>query len=385
MSVSLQVSIGEAIDKLTILAIKCKKIQDERLLDVKKEYEYLYEMLKMYVDTYKYYYNLLYKTNLEIWDVQDQIREEQIQEKERDRYYKQIVDLNDSRFLIKKKLNVLCESSFKEQKGYKLRKLFLVMHLGLGDACTMIGAIRYFSLFYDQVEIGSKQKNLANVRSMFSDDSSIIVHPIPNDWSGEYFTYIQLVNRQEYDVINTGICHPHIKDKITHPFFQHRKKRNTKHFLYQFYENSRLDQSIYSSHFYIPPSSKSKELYARTQPLKVVFHHDQASDGIVFIPGVDSYISNNDYLVLNPNRNVYPPRNPRYVFAQMFVGHAFLDYIDCIQNAYAIYVTDSSFFACMLPMAEKGDLNAAVLVCKPRSYDYQTHGIGARFTYLTDT
>ena len=385
MSVELVVSIGEAIDKLTILDIKRTKITDDRIKDVVNEYDYLYLKVRVHVKMYAYYYDLLYKTNLEIWEVQDQIRYNQILERERDTCYKRIVDLNDSRFLIKKKLNMLCESVFKEQKGYTPRKLFLVTHLGLGDACTMIGAIRYFSLFYDQVELGSKQKNLGNVRAMFSDDSSIVVHPIPNDWTGEYSTLIQLSNRAGYDVINTGFCHSVIKDKIAHPFFQHRpKKNNATHFLHQFYENARLEQSIYSTHFYLPLSKASNELYVRTQPFKVVFHHDQASDGTVCIPSVNTYISDSEYLVVNPNRNVYPIDNPRYAFAQTFVGQPFLDYIECIRNAHAIYVTDSSFFACMLPMAEKGELRASILVCKPRTSDYSKHGIGPRFTYLTD-
>ena len=39
----LPVSLGEAIDKLTILDIKCHKITDKRKLDVQKEYNILYE------------------------------------------------------------------------------------------------------------------------------------------------------------------------------------------------------------------------------------------------------------------------------------------------------------------------------------------------------
>ena len=38
---SLPVSLGEAIDKLTILDIKCEKIKDNRKIDVQKEYNIL--------------------------------------------------------------------------------------------------------------------------------------------------------------------------------------------------------------------------------------------------------------------------------------------------------------------------------------------------------
>ena len=35
----LEVSLGEALDKLTILDIKCDKIKDERKIDCQKEYD----------------------------------------------------------------------------------------------------------------------------------------------------------------------------------------------------------------------------------------------------------------------------------------------------------------------------------------------------------
>ena len=57
MSVKLDVSLGEAIDKLTILDIKKDKINDIRKIDVENEFEYLFTELKTYVANYKYYYD----------------------------------------------------------------------------------------------------------------------------------------------------------------------------------------------------------------------------------------------------------------------------------------------------------------------------------------
>ena len=48
---SLEVSLGEALDKLTILDIKCNKIKDERQTDCLKEYNLLYKELNKYVPT----------------------------------------------------------------------------------------------------------------------------------------------------------------------------------------------------------------------------------------------------------------------------------------------------------------------------------------------
>lgn len=48
--ISLPVSLGEALDKLTILDIKCSKIADiERSASAKKEYDILYAILREFV------------------------------------------------------------------------------------------------------------------------------------------------------------------------------------------------------------------------------------------------------------------------------------------------------------------------------------------------
>lgn len=380
MSVSLQVSIGEAIDKLSILDIKCHKIQDERLIDVQKEYTYLYETLKTFVDSYKYYYDLLYKTNLEIWEVQDQIREEQLATQERDVHYKKIVDLNDSRFLIKNKLNLLCKSEFKEQKGYKKRKLFLVMHLGLGDAFTMNGAIRYVSLFYDQVEILSKERNYKNVKEMFADDPSIVVFPIKD--KDEMNAYKTFSERPDYDVINSGFCHP-ISSRISHSYFKDTLPVHTggSHFIHEFYKRMNVDFSVYTEYFYVPVSERAQELFNLVKGYKLVFCHNHASDGAVEISEILPYLSDSSCLVVNPNKNMYSSEHPFYEITENLVGKAFLDYTCILQNAHALYVVDSSFFACTLPMVERGLIKTSRLFCKPRS-QYNYENFTNKFMYL---
>lgn len=59
--INLPVSLGEALDKLTILDIKMDKIKDKRLEDVKKEYSVLFEKLKEHIENFKFYYTILKK------------------------------------------------------------------------------------------------------------------------------------------------------------------------------------------------------------------------------------------------------------------------------------------------------------------------------------
>jgi hypothetical protein len=71
----LPVSLGEAIDKLTILDIKCHKIIDNRANDVKFEFKILYEELKEYIEKYHELYNDMKKINLIIWNQMDKLRD----------------------------------------------------------------------------------------------------------------------------------------------------------------------------------------------------------------------------------------------------------------------------------------------------------------------
>ena len=74
MSIKLEVSLGEAFDKLTILYIKQQNISDNRKNDIIKEYNYLFNELSNYINDYKYLYNFLFKINLKIWNLMDIIR-----------------------------------------------------------------------------------------------------------------------------------------------------------------------------------------------------------------------------------------------------------------------------------------------------------------------
>ena len=58
--IELPISMGEALDKLTILDIKMKKINDERRNDVKKEFDLLNSKLSIYKNNYNFHYNFFY-------------------------------------------------------------------------------------------------------------------------------------------------------------------------------------------------------------------------------------------------------------------------------------------------------------------------------------
>jgi len=55
----LPVSLGEAMDKLSILDIKLDKIKDSRKDNVKIEYDMLYKQLKIDIEKYNLFYKIM--------------------------------------------------------------------------------------------------------------------------------------------------------------------------------------------------------------------------------------------------------------------------------------------------------------------------------------
>ncbi len=123
--ISIPVSVGELLDKLSILHIKKVKIQNpDKLKKVTIEYNLLHEISENYLGIKEYFnlYDDLIQINSTLWDVEDQLR---ILEKNKN-FGEEFVELarkvyytNDERFEIKNKINVLSNSEIQEQKSYE--------------------------------------------------------------------------------------------------------------------------------------------------------------------------------------------------------------------------------------------------------------------------
>ena len=122
MKVNIPVSVGELVDKLTILDIKLENITDEnKLIHIRKEKE---ELEKLYADFTEMQANrdVLYQINRGLWIVEDELRrKEKQQEFDSDfvRLARDVYHINDKRFEIKSKINILTRSDIKEMKSYE--------------------------------------------------------------------------------------------------------------------------------------------------------------------------------------------------------------------------------------------------------------------------
>ena len=120
----IEISIGEAFDRLTILKIKSEKIKDEaKLTNVIKEYFYLLNLMKeeLEVDEDNEDFKRLLNINSKLWVVEDKLREYEKKHEFGEDFIKlarSVYLLNDARAMIKKEINLAYGSQFVEEKSY---------------------------------------------------------------------------------------------------------------------------------------------------------------------------------------------------------------------------------------------------------------------------
>ena len=127
----IEVSNGEIVDKLTILAIKLEQIKDEaKLINVQKEYDVLapivhdmYEALsELDRPEMKKLHKDLQDINKTLWNIEDHIR---VHESKKDFDYdfielaRSVYFTNDERADVKKQINELTGSALVEEKSYE--------------------------------------------------------------------------------------------------------------------------------------------------------------------------------------------------------------------------------------------------------------------------
>ena len=126
MKIKIEISVGELLDKISILTIKREKIKDpQKLLDIEKELGFLEAHAKDLeskgIKKYEEFINKLKLINTRLWEIEDEIR---ILEKNQD-FSEKFISLardvyftNDKRFLYKNEINNFYGSEINEVKEY---------------------------------------------------------------------------------------------------------------------------------------------------------------------------------------------------------------------------------------------------------------------------
>ena len=118
MKIEIPVSVGELLDKITILEIKSKFTNDEYVIKELNELNMIRDTITSYTMDH---INQLREVNKKLWDIEDKLR---ILEKEK-RFDQEFIELarnvyiiNDERARIKRDINETVNSEYKEIKLY---------------------------------------------------------------------------------------------------------------------------------------------------------------------------------------------------------------------------------------------------------------------------
>ena len=125
MLIHTPISLGELVDKISILLIKQKNINDKsKILHVNKELDYLKSTLekKIKKEEINNYLDQLVKINSELWKIEDDIREcerKKIFDQKFIELARSVYFTNDKRANVKSDINIKFGSELVEVKSYQ--------------------------------------------------------------------------------------------------------------------------------------------------------------------------------------------------------------------------------------------------------------------------
>lgn len=353
--IEVPVSMGECVDKLSILEIKKQFIKDKTKRElVLNEISYLHHKLNSSLKDMDYYYKLLIQINKKIWVMQDVFRDSKDKD-QKQQLCLDIIDYNDRRFRIKNKINFSTQSVLKEVKGYNPKKCFILSHLGMGDHLTAVGMVRYLSTLYDEITVVCKDKNKKNVEELYSNDETIRIYPVAND--GDISPRYGCPTKRFKDITQDNEVF------LVGYHNLNRRPFDVNKLPFCFYEQMNLPATHMWEFFDVPSLPNAYQLYEHIKGKKFIFVHNTSSEGEVFSTQQMRDIMNSNhttttldnYILINPNQNMYDTSHPNYAVAETLKGHSILSYKLVIENADFVFVSDSSFFCLAFQLFLKGD------------------------------
>jgi hypothetical protein len=162
-----EISVGEGIDKLSILEIKYKKIPDEeKRVEIKKEMDALQECTQ-YKNQFLFYYRLLMYVNEKLWDMTDSIQKMSMTDGNYAEISNDLFLFNQKRFRLKRIFNLLTSSNIKEQKNNRLKTCKIVIH-DQERFYAKLPEINSLLLDYDLIYVNVESTFLSTIQSIFT-------------------------------------------------------------------------------------------------------------------------------------------------------------------------------------------------------------------------
>lgn len=341
--VVIDVTLGDALDRLSILDIKLAKIHDPNKLEsIRNSYEILKDSLRgLYTDydfrILRYVNNLLFEAEEIAHRVNSTLSD-----------HVKIKKLNTMRVNIKRYIDSKCGYKQNiEQKSYSKKIGLFVGHRGYGDMILLNGAIRHAYFMVDELYVFCHNEYLDNLEKMFSDCQGIKF--LPTDDTMTLLVPDDLARTATHEFIS-GV---YLQNPLPEDY------NITKHF----YTDLGIPLSVMYDFFHIP----YEQLEPPEQPYVFVQTKCRTKQDPLEIINWDK----NYALTLDPNVNHYEPGHKYYEIADSYVNKPIASYVNLIKNAESLHLVDSCF-ACM----------AWVLKCKnTRYYDRDTLGTSKIFVY----
>jgi hypothetical protein len=167
----IDISIGELLDRYSILEIKKNEITDNTKL------KYITTELKLYnvhneLIQYNLYYKLLYFVNKQIWDKTNLIKSLINKDEHYANIAYSIFELNQQRFRMKNIINILSNNSINEQKSYQSLNIYITFNSNNYDDIFI--KLLYYTLNYDNVYINISHPILSHFPNIIKLDIACI-------------------------------------------------------------------------------------------------------------------------------------------------------------------------------------------------------------------
>ena len=347
---SLSVTIGEAVDTLTLLDIKCFKLKDATQKAANQEkYNVLHASLKESLATCAWHYKILREINLRIWDLSPPTSET-------DPMCYEILKEQDRRTRVINKINYLMKSDIAVEKKIYLekRRAFFYGHLGLGDMFWLNGAVRYLATEYDEILVVCKKKYESTVAGMYADDSSIKLYLVEDDVDIQpFYQYHRgLWASKGYTVY---ACGNHLINPADIP-----KKPWIYEFPFCFYDDLKIPRSVRTEYFFIhtyPEALAMVQVVKHFAPKYAILHQQSSTKRMNIW---DTVVKQTTYPSLDLNENHYPVGHPFHIIAELVVNKPLYWHKCLIEEATEIHLLESSVYC----MASQLDLSrVAVKKC----------------------
>lgn len=228
-------------------------------------------------------------------------------------------------------------------------------HMGLGDVLLNVGIINLLLNFYKTVHYFCKKEYVHNISTMFANKP---VHLIPIDKNENQ----SIISNMSHFNFNTTDCilaggmrqvAPSIKTIVRNEYFNEYTRRfgtkSNEKTLYNhigyIHSDVGVKWDVCLKYYDVHVPEESMMYYQKIQPYTIMFMHEIASttSTVNFSKIINKYINLPNYVIICPNRNVYPSEHPMHKEAQPFVNLPFMFYYDTLRNASDIHAVDSCF------------------------------------------